>query len=271
MGDRVKRQFGPEFGGRALEGKILLSGNAISIYSLAPLVQLHIWERLGKKPQELFDWTVDGLLSYAKYAYIPETNKARPMFTDGTDLTGHVLPRNGYCGRAGHVFEHYDLGLDYFLAYGRAHLLSGRKELWDVAVSMARVCGLGDLGSVPAQGVNANMETSCSHVQAVFVLAELYTCTGCKAYLELCGKVCANIEAKHFNGGYYNHGPEYRYAKFDSHFPLALIAYHAAMAGKFELAPVYLNAAGYTDGHYYLPDGKVINASDNNYLYMMKY
>jgi pectate lyase len=270
MGDRAKRQFGPEFGERALEGNLLLSRNTASIYSLSPLVQLHIWERLGKKPQELLDWTVDGLLSFAKYAYIPETNKARPMFADGTDLTGHVLPRNGYYGKAGDVLEHYDLGLNFFLAYIRAYLLSGRKELWDAAASMARACGLGDLGFIPAEGAKLNTGTSCSHVQAVFSLAELYARTGCKEYLELCGKVCANIEAKYFNGGYYNYGPEYRYAKFDSHYPLALLAYHTALAGKYELAPVYLNSAGYTDGLYYLPDGTAINVSDNNYLYSIK-
>ena len=269
MGDRAKRQFGPEFGESALEGKMLLPNNSISIYSLSPLVQLHIWERLGKKPQELFDWTVEGLLSFAKYAYVSETNKARPMFTDGTDLTGHVLPRDGYYGKTGSVLQHYDLGLDYFLAYVRGYLLSGRKELWDTAVSMARACDLGNLGSAPAEGVSVNLNSSCAHVQAVFALGELYVRYGCKEYLELCGKVSKNIEAKHFNGGYFNHGAEYRFAKFDSHYPLALIAYEAAMAGKWELAPVYLNGAGYTDGHYYL-DGKPINASDNKFLYMMK-
>jgi pectate lyase len=239
---------------------------------------MHIWERLGKKPQELLDRTVDGLLSFAKYTYIPETNKARPMFTDGTDLTGFALRRNGYfgngpvsiAGKAGDVFVHYDVGLEFFLAYVRAYLLSGREELWDTAVCMARACGLGELGKIPAQGANVNIATSCSHVQAVFALAELYVRTGCRQYLELCGAVCNNIEAKHFNAGYYNHGAGYRYAKFDFQYPLALLTYHAAAAGKYELAPVYLNGSGFIHGNYYPADGTVLNVKDNDYIYKVK-
>jgi pectate lyase len=269
FGDRAKRQFGPEFGDIALEGNLLTERNASSIYSRAPLVQMHIWERLKDKPQELLDRTADGLLSFAEYAYIPETNKIRPMFTDGTDLTGFALRRNGYFGngpisrpgKSGDVFVHYDAGLEFFLAYVRAYILSGRKELRDTAAAMAKACGLGDLES------DFNMGTPCSHVQAVFALAELYAHTGRKQYLELCGAVCANIEAKYFNGGYYNNGEQYRYAKFDCQYPLALLAYHAAATGKYEQAPAYLNGSGFIHGNYYLADGTALNVKDNDYLY----
>ena len=270
MGDRATRQFGPEFGEVALEGKLLLSRNTASIYCLAPLVQMHIWERLDKKPQELLDWTIAALISFATHAYIPESNKARPMFTDGTDLTGHVLPRNGYYGKAGDVMEHYDVGLNFFLPYVRAYLLSGEKKLWETATAMAAACDLGELGTTPGENVKLNMQTSCSHVQAVFALAELYSRTGCKEYIELCGAVCANIEAKYFNNGYYNYGAEYKYAKFDSHYPMALLAYHAAVAGKYEFAPIYLNSAGFINGNYYLPDGTAVNIKDNEDLYAVK-
>ena len=94
-GDRARRQFGPEFGAIALEGYLLLSGQAGSIYSENALMQFQLANEVGKDASDLLEATRKGLVAFASYAYLPDKNMFKPMFVDGTDLTDYALKRDG--------------------------------------------------------------------------------------------------------------------------------------------------------------------------------
>ena len=102
-GDRAEIQFGKDFPGVALEGWELFNGSGI--YTVPALMQLELAERLGDKGKEFIEWTLSGLYAYAKYAYDSVDNTFRPMWADGTDLTGYAFTRTGYYGPEGRVLK----------------------------------------------------------------------------------------------------------------------------------------------------------------------
>ncbi|MEX2603154.1 MAG: hypothetical protein WD361_03075, partial [Gracilimonas sp.] len=106
-GDRAANQFGDTYGEIALEGNMLWGGRMETLYGKSPVMILYLAEQLEgtEAGNHLSEWTIEGLKAYAKYAYMPEENMFRPMWADGTDLTGHVYPRTGYYGKKGTPFK----------------------------------------------------------------------------------------------------------------------------------------------------------------------
>ena len=47
----------------------------------------------------------------------PKINRTRPLWADGTDLTGYVIKRDGYYGKAGTVFRASTASLKLFWSY----------------------------------------------------------------------------------------------------------------------------------------------------------
>ena len=121
-GDRAQRQFGPEFGPIALEGNVLFHKHGEKIYSENMLMQIQLAREIGAAGSDLMKWSHQGLVSFAKYVYEPETNQIKPMFTDGKDLTGYILKRNGYFGKAGMVLAREDVDCKYLLTSARGFL-----------------------------------------------------------------------------------------------------------------------------------------------------
>lgn len=264
-GDRAKRQFGAEFGPIALEGNVLFHKQGEKIYSENMLMQIQLAWDIGAAGSDLMEWSHQGLLSFAKYVYDAETNEIKPMFTDGKDLTGYVLKRNGYFGKAGTVLTREVANCKYLLTYARGFLYINDEELWQVARSIAKGNDLGDLGVKPGRGLKINLETKCSDAKALFALVDLFKATSNRDYLELGKVVAANIEKTYFHKGYFLKGREYKYAKFDAIQPLALLTLEAALQGKTELVPVFINSSGYIGGDYQEPDGTIRNAYDREF------
>lgn len=254
-GDRAKRQFGPEFGKIALEAKMLRATGANSIYSKNALIQLQLAESIGKNADEFLTWTVEGLKSFAKYAYIPETNSFRTMFIDGTDLTDYVLKRNGYYGKAGTKLRSYFAHFGFLLSYARAFLHTGDIELWDMARKIAKGNGIGDLGYEPGIGVEMNRDTDCSDPIALFAILDLYQATNCEEYLDIGRMIGNNIVHRSFHKGYFVKNEASIHAKFDALEPFALIALQAAIENKLHTIPDFVYGAGFISGDYLLPDG----------------
>ena len=250
-GDRALRQLGPEFGPEAIEGNVLLAPQARSIYGVNALMQLALAERLGVNGRELVEWTAAGLAAYARHAYVPERNQFKPLLANGTDLSGHVLPRDGYYGRAGRVLEPFAADGLFLAAYARAYRLTGDEAIWQVVRQIARGLGLGELGDGPGRGSRPHPSVACRDPRAIFALLELYDVGRCPVYLELAERVGENLLATSFAEGYFSGGGET--VLFDSLEPWALLALEAARrpgAGEF---PRYAGgAASRHAGAYYV-------------------
>ncbi len=247
-GDRAKRQFGPEYGAIALEGNLLRSPE--SIYASNALIQMQLAEKLGKRGTQLLEWTREGMHAYAKYAYDAESNTLKPLWADGTDLTGEVFARSGYYGKKGTVFKPSTPSTDMLHAYAVGYRLTGDQVLWETARGIARGHGLGDLGPRPGEGVTLNLETGSHDAVAVFALVELYRRTGCTDYLTLGRRIGDNILAAHFHHGFFLPSAQHVHAEFDTLEPLALLTLEAALRGEPEAVPAYTGGNGYIHGRF---------------------
>lgn len=269
-GDRAKRQFGPEFGPIALEGNALFFKQEEKIYSENMLMQLQLAGEIGAAGRDLLEWSHQGLISFARYAYDAETNQIKPMFTDGKDLTGYILKRNGYFGKQGTILNRHEAGCSYLLVYARGFLNINDEALWQTARCIGKGNDLGDLGVRPGKNLKLNMETNCSDAKALFALVDLFKATSNYDYLKLGEVIADNIEKKHFHNGYFLKGQDYKYAKFDAVEPLALLTLEAALRGKPDLVPVFINSSGYIGGDYQEPDGTIRNAYDREFYDLKK-
>lgn len=257
FGDRARRQFGPEFGAIALEGNMLItSWLAGTVYSENALVELEMAREIGPDVQEFLEWTREGMVAYSKYAYIPETNKLRPLLTDGTDLTDYALKRNGYYGKKGEVLRQFKASSIFLLSYARGFLLTSEPELWKMARGIAKYNTLGDLGTVPGQEVAVNLNTENHDPYVLFALLDVYGQTRHPAYLDLARRIGDNIVKYCFVNGFFLPKPNLLYANVDAIEPYALLALQATIAGTPEQVPGFVNGSGFIHGDYQFPDGR---------------
>ena len=245
-GDRARRQLGPEFGNRALEGRVLTPGLASTIYGRATIAQLRLAERLGKDGSECLGWGHSGLAAYARHAYDPETNLRTAMFTDGTKITPEDVKRPGYYRPE--VFRPQPAGLILFLSYSLGYRLTGDDLLWQTARGIARGNGLGDLGAKPGAGAEVHAQTDCADPLALFGLLEILRLVPDPRYLALARRIGDNILATRFHHGFFLPSADHVNANFDALEPLALLALEAHLRGTPELVPAYDGGRGYIHG-----------------------
>lgn len=262
-GDRAKRQFGPEFPEhRVLEGTMLLRYQATTLYSENALMQMQLAQALGSEGKDFLTWTHDGMAAFARLAYRPESNELRPMLTDGTDLTGHVLRRHGYYGKAGNRLAPYAATPEFMLSYARGFMITGDPSLWAVARGIARASDLGDLGTTPGRDVAVNLATKNNDAFALFSLLDIHRKTRNEAYLQLARAVGDNIVRAHWHHGYFTPYEDQIFANIDAIEPYALLALEAAIKGQPELIPDFINGSGFLDGEYRYADGQVRPTKD---------
>jgi pectate lyase len=239
-GDRAENQFGIDFPGVALEGWAIFSGG---FYTLPSLMQLELADRLGKEGEVFRSWTIDGLKAYAKYAYNPIENHFRPLWADGTDLTGYAFTRTGYYGPEGRVLKPTPANERFLFTYARAYRLSKDKELWEVVRSIMNGLNLGDHTSTSG----LNMATVNSSPYTVFALLELYRVLDEPAYLKLAENVGNNILNRSFHKGFFLADENSSTAEFDIIEPLALLSLDAALRGKSNLVPIFSGGVNHLD------------------------
>ncbi len=243
-GDRAKRQLGPEFGEIALEGNMLLRYQAETIYVVNAIMLMMLAEEIGKEGDVFVDWATEGLKAFYKYGYVVEKNCFRPMLADGTDLTGFELKRSGYYGKKGTVFNQYPADCRYLRAYMMAFRLTGDEELWEMARNIARGNKLGDIGEYLGDAARLNMDIDIADANALFAVLEIYKTVKDPAYLELARRIGNNIINYKFSRGFFVSDPDCEQVNFDTIEPLALLSLQAAIEGKSELVPKFINGMG---------------------------
>ncbi|MFP4191480.1 MAG: pectate lyase [Candidatus Hydrogenedentota bacterium] len=244
-GDRAMNQFGDEFGDVAREGWVLWGYQPRGIYVSNALIQLELAERLGEQGEELLEWTTDGMKAYIEHAYEPGENQFRPMWADGTDLTGHVIQRTGYHGSEGTEITPRAADGGFLFSYSRAYRLTGDPVLWEAVRSMAQGLDLGDFGSAPGEDVDVNLDTSRSDPNALFAILEISQTADEPAYLELAEAIGDNIIGERYHDGFFLPSSNHINAKFDAVEPLALLSLEAALRGDPGAVPVYSGGSGY--------------------------
>lgn len=252
-GDRAKNQFGQVYGEIAMEGNVLFGSRVNTIYGRSAVMLLHLSEQLGDTPtgKKMLKWTLDGLRAVSKHAYVPEEDHFRPMWTDGTDLTGDVYPRTGYYGKKGTEFKPYTTKGAMLISFAKgARLSDGDPQIWNAIRHMIIGRDLGDPGSSPDEVPSLNLQTDESSGDVLVAVLELHRMTGQQEYLTLAERIGDNILKKRFHNGYFQRSKDHIYSRFDDPEPLALLMLEAVRQGTPDRVPPYLTGRGMTDGSY---------------------
>jgi len=256
--------YGPDFPGHlVLEATILFSQQATTIYCDNALMQIQAAESLGDAGKDMLQSTREGMDAFVNYALIPETNKLRPMLTDGTDMTGFVNKRNGYYGRKGRVLEAYSASPEFMLSYARAFMLTGDPTLWKMARSSARAFGLGDIGDTPGKNFQLNQATTNANAYALFSILDLYEQTHEPAYLQLGRAIGNNILKAYYHHGYFTPYEDTINANINAIEPYALLALDAAIKGAPDKVPYFINGFGFYAGFYRFGQGQTREVSED--------
>jgi pectate lyase len=245
-GDRAENQFGARFGEVALEGYMLRS--PASIYGHNAIIQLQMSEKLGDEGKELLSWTIDGLKAWLRYGYDPENNTARALWANGTDMTGYVIERDGYYGKAGTVFKADPLPPIILWSSALAYCISGDKEIWKSLRSMMQGFDLGDPGKKPGKKASLNLAHLQSDPLLLFAVLELCRLDKGDGYKALAIRLGDNILQDRFHDGFFIPGKDHIYASVNAIEPLALLALEALLQGKEHLVPQYNSGKGYFHG-----------------------
>ncbi|WP_209331221.1 hypothetical protein [Lunatimonas salinarum] len=245
FGDRAENQFSADFGEVAREGYLLRSPG--SIYGHNAIIQLQIAEKIGLEGEELLGWTVAGLKAWAKFGYDSVRNHAKPIWADGTDLSGYEIKRDGYYGKAGTKFESSTVPSILLWSYALAFRLSGDPVLWETVRHMSKGFGLGDLG-IWGEKPHVNLGTQASDPLMLFAILELAKASDRAEFRVLAERIGDNILYQRFRRGLFTPSADHLYASVNAVEPLALLALEAMLTGKEGLVPAYNGGSGYFHG-----------------------
>jgi pectate lyase len=214
------------------------------------LMQLYLAESMGEKTRGFAEDAADHLEAHARHAYDADKNRFRPMWADGTDLSGLTIPRTGYYGQRGLPYRPFPATSEHLVAYARAYRLTQRESLWDTVRDMARGLGLGDIGRRPGKYVALAMHTTNSDPVHIFAMIELHRANPKPAYLQLAERIGENLLEQRFHQGFFVPDKERLNAPFDAIEPLALLALEAALQGRPDAVPEYVAGRGYIHGSF---------------------
>ncbi|MFW5956627.1 MAG: hypothetical protein ACOCQY_04415 [Halorhabdus sp.] len=247
-GDRAENQFGEQFGDVAREGWALWGWRLETIYVENAFMQLTLAESMGADGEALLEWTADGLAALSEYGYMPSENAFRPMWADGTDLTGKTYDRTGYYGEEGTSWEPITADAEFLLTFARASRLTERASLWETTRRIADGLGIGDIGE-RSEGTPALAATVTDPTPTeIFALLELYRTTEQEAYLDRAERVADRLIEERYHHGYFLPSAEHVHANFDTLEPLAILALEATIRGEPEAVPAYVGGEGYIHG-----------------------
>jgi pectate lyase len=267
-GDRIERQFGdsghtdpddPFY--NPVRRKLAYDGLPVAReawawqfsggFPIYTLTQLHLAESIGEDAEGFARDAAEHLEAHARHAYDTDANHFRPMWADGTDVTGLTIPRDGYgTGGRGDPYTPIRATEWHLLAYVRAHRLTQREPLWATARSIARGLGLGDIGTRPGIGPALNMEATLSNPEGVFALVEMHRANANPAYLRLAKRIGDNLLEQRSHEGFFVTDKGRLNAKFDAIEPFALLALEAALQGRPDAVPEYIAGRGYIHGRF---------------------
>lgn len=245
-GDRAKNQFEQQFVEEGIitederwkirEAYMIGDG---TIYKDGPLNDFKMAELFGTESREgkkIIKSAVEGMASFARLAYIPETNKFRYILSSGIDLTGYVNKTGGYYGDIGKVWTATTVSPGFIITFSKAYEMCGdteefaddKQEIWKVIRGLGQANNLGDLGeTAPGDNADVNMLTPCADPYIIVGLINLYRSTGDPIYLQLARRIGDNIVAKNFNGRFFVASSSNKYIKFADSYAYILLMLEA--------------------------------------------
>lgn len=247
-GDRVRLQFGPEHGERAVEGRFLDQVRATRKVAVGSICQFHLGETLGEAGHDFTRWALEDLLAFGRHAYEAERNVFHPLFTDGARLHPSDLKREGYF--TAKDLEPWPASATFFWAYALAYRLTGDEFMRRMTLDLGRGLGLGDLEAV-AGGAQSEPATANRDALVLLGLLELHRKTQARGFLELARQAGENLVQHCFHKGFFVFSPRHLYCKFDCVEPVSLLCLAAAMEERPEAAPRYTAGRSYFTANFY--------------------
>lgn len=265
-GDRAQYQYGDDF-----KGHLVVEGTLFPCYGNTPQVkpqicQFLLGEALGDDGKEFTQWALEELTAWGKVAYRKKDNSFIPMLTDGTSMEGYVCKKEGYFGPKGRILKAGRAGTMDFYTYALAYRTTGDTFMWEMARSIARGNGLGDIGVTPGDEPHLPDHTDCSAYPALLGFLELHEKTGKSAYLNLAKKIGDNIVTNFFHKGFFVRSREHLYAKFDALEPLVLLHLCCTLKGKQATVPTVWPSSSF----FHCPHDGEGRTYDNSFIYSQK-
>ena len=256
-GDRAFRQLGDDFKDEALEGKMILPDQALSIYYHCAVVWTKLGKSIGPFGKELIEYARSGMKAFAKYAYKEECNEFIPLLSNGVSLDGYVLKKDGYYGKKGQVLNRIKADERFLYSYVVVYCETQDEELWKIIRSIGLNLGFGDLGDKLGKHIEINENVASYSEQGALAAIELYKHLGNQAYLDLAIEIADNIISKRYIDKLFVKKHDSKYADFDSACPLAFLEICAAIGNSKVILPEYMTGEAYIHGRYKLNDGIV--------------
>ena len=138
--------------------------------------------------------------------------------------------------------------------------------MWEMARSIARGNGLGDIGATAGEKPHLPDYTDCSAYPALLGFLELHKKTGKNAYLNLAKKIGDNIVVNYFHKGFFVRSREHLYAKFDALEPLVLLHLYCTLKGKSASVPTVWPSSSF----FHCPHDNKGRTYDNSIIYSQK-
>ncbi|MHC4538871.1 MAG: ankyrin repeat domain-containing protein [Planctomycetota bacterium] len=226
--------------------------------------QFLVGELLGGEGGEFKQWALEELTAYGKASYRKKHNAYVPILTDGTSLEGYVVRVDGPLGPKGVTLEPLPARPSDYWAYTMAYRVTKDEFMWEMAHSIAKGNGFGDIGAAAEDEPKLNLGTDCSDPYAVLAFLELYRATGKSDFLKIARKVGNNILGTRFHEGFFLVSDKHIYTKFDAIDSLALLHLHLAPTGDTAATPQVWPSLPYLVCPYRRKDLAV----DNTILYM---
>lgn len=258
FGDRAYRQLGEDFQEDALEGKIILTEQALSIYYHGAVIWSKLGKSIGPLGKELIEHARTGLKAFAKYAYKEEDNEFIPLLTNGTSLDGYVLKKNGYYGIKGEGLKRIKADERFLYSYVVVYCETLDKDLWKIVRQIGIGVGLGDFGEEPGQNVHIKLDINESSKEGALAAVELFKRFGNQEYLDLAIRIVDNMIETQYVEGFFINSKNSKYADFDSACPLVLLEICAIIQNTPGIIPEYMTGAAYIHGRYQQEDGTVL-------------
>ncbi|CNC48955.1 pectate lyase [Yersinia pseudotuberculosis] len=262
-GDRAKRQFGPEFGEIAREANVLFRDMRPLLID-NPLAMLDILRR--QHDAEVLQWVIDGLKNYYRFAYDVESNTLRPLWNDGQDMSGYVLPRDGYYGTKGTVISPFPLDVDYLLPLVRAWRLSEDEELLDLIGVLLLRWQLAELNKTQRRATLMAAQRPIASPYLLLALVELAEHCQCPTLFALAWQIGDDLFKRHYHRGLFVESAQHRYFRIDNPIALALLTLIAAKQDKLAAIPQFITNGGYIHGDYRV-NGESRTLYDIDFIY----
>jgi len=263
-GDRAIDQFGEQLREhRPIEATLSVARQIFTIAGTSAICRMTLADALGERGREFGQWAVEDLLAYGEHAYDDADHSFHPILTNGTRLTGLVMEKSGYYGKAGDTLKAAPAGALMLWSYAMGYRQTKDRRLWRTAGSIARGLGLGAIGESPDGQPALAVNGGFSHPMGIFAMLELYRATGHPAYLTAAVRIGDNILEQRFHRGYFLPGVSHIYAKLDAIEPLALLHLAAALRGKTESVPAYPAGSAFFSAPF---DG-FGHQTDNSFIY----